>query len=289
MLKLEPLGTLDLRPEAGRAAHVSAASGLVRKEGGYFVIADDEHHLAIFDADFRQPGRLLRLIEGDLPTRPAARKARKPDFEALLSLPDGDLLVLGSGSTERRVRGVRITRGGAVRLLNLSPLYRPLAARFAALNIEGAVARGEELLLFQRGNSRHAENAIIRYRLEQAFAALASGAPLAPSAVIPFDLGTIAGVPLGFTDASALPDGRIVFSAVAENTADPYLDGACVGAAVGILSAELAVLRIERLEDPLKIEGIDARLDGDAIRLMLVSDADDPDIAAMLYAAIWRP
>jgi hypothetical protein len=100
-----------------------------------------------------------------------------------------------------------------------------------------------------------------------------------------YDLGSIGDIPLCFTDGAALPDGRIVFAAVAEDTDDSYLDGACAGAAVGIIGSDLKVQGQERLEPGAKVEGVAARLAGNRIQLLLVTDADDARVPASLYAA----
>ena len=75
----------------------------------------------------------------------------------------------------------------------------------------------------------------------------------------------------------------MVFTAVAEDTNDSYNDGACAGAAVGIADNELRCLH--RLERPYKVEGVDARMEGSVVRLLLVTDADDADTAAGLFSA----
>ena len=111
-------------------------------------------------------------------------------------------------------------------------------------------------------------------------------AAITPLAINTFDLGQIEGIPLCFTDAAALPDGKMVFTAVAENTDDNYNDGACAGAALGIVDNELQCLY--RLERPYKVEGVNARVEGDAIRLLLVTDADDFEIPAALFSAAIR-
>jgi hypothetical protein len=97
----------------------------------------------------------------------------------------------------------------------------------AGLNIEGAVVSGTELRLFQRGNKRNSENAIIRFQLSTFLDALTSGqtAAIAPLAIKTFDLGQVDGIPLCFTDGAAPPDGRMVFTAVAEGVDDNYNDG----------------------------------------------------------------
>jgi hypothetical protein len=99
-----------------------------------------------------------------------------------------------------------------------------------------------------------------------------------------FELGAIESVPLSFTDAAALPDGRVIFCAVAEDTDNAYDDGCCAGAAIGIIDrGKLCYLRT--LDRPYKIEGVDARTEGDSIALLLVTDADNPDVPAELLSA----
>ena len=283
--------------EPGRPSHVSAASGLVRVQSFLYVIADDELHLGIFEAERDEPGRSLRLLEGTLPGPLQARKRHKPDMEAITLLPADDenphgaLLVIGSGSRPNRKRGVLLALdlsgaiAGAPRIVDLSPVYAALEREFPDLNIEGAVVVGEEMRLLQRGNTADGRNAVIRFLLRDVKAALTgSAAAIALLAIDDFNLGDIDGVPLSFTDAAALPDGRMVFSAVAEDTDNPYDDGRCAGAAIGIIDGG-KLLRLERLDGACKIEGISARTNGTAIDLLLVTDADNADIAAELSTA----
>lgn len=283
----------------GRPTYLSAASGLVRLNSFLYVVADDELHLGVFGTAGSEPGSLVRLFDGELPDAKRDRKKQKPDFEALTllpayeSYPHGALLALGSGSKHRRRMGALIgldAQGavdGSPRAVDLSPVLAPLDDAFAALNIEGAVVSGGELRLFQRGNKRNAANAIIRFPLAALLAALSTGqtGAIEPSAIQPFDLGQIDGIPLCFTDAAALPDGSMVFTAVAEDTDDPYEDGPSMGAAVGMADNGGNLRWLRRLEGPHKVEGVDAQMDGDVIRLLLVTDADDIAVPADLFAS----
>ena len=70
-----------------------------------------------------------------------------------------------------------------------------------------------------------------------------------------------------------------------EDTDDAYNDGPCAGAAIGIAGNNGRLRLLRRLDQPFKIEGVDARLDGEVIRLLLVTDADDADIPAGLFSA----
>jgi hypothetical protein len=118
--------------------------------------------------------------------------------------------------------------------------------------------------------------------------AIASGAPvgaIAPSAIDLIEIACIDGVPLTFTDGASLPDGRMVFSAVAEDTEDTYNDGVCLGAALGIVDGIGRLQFLERIEGCHKIEGVAATANNDVIDLLLVTDADDARIPARLFSA----
>jgi hypothetical protein len=76
----------------------------------------------------------------------------------------------------------------------------------------------------------------------------------------------------------------MVFTAVAEDTEDTYNDGACLGAAIGTATPDGTVRFLERLDGCPKVEGVAVRVDDNVIRLLLVTDADDPAIPASLYS-----
>lgn len=301
MIALTKLRELDLAaaPSAGRPLHVSAASGLACIHSYIYVVADDELHLGVFSAEDRKPGRLIRLFDGALPESKKERKRQKPDFEALTLLPangdhpHGALLALGSGSRRNRRMGALLALDaqggihGSARVVDCSPIFAALADDFPALNIEGALATGGELRLFQRGNKANPINAIIRFPLVAALDALDRKRinAIAPIAIHRLDLGQIEGIPYSFTDAAALPDGGMVFTAIAEDTDDAYNDGPCVGAAIGLAGNDGGLRWLRPLERPYKVEGVDARLDGEMIRLLLVTDADDAGVSACLFSA----
>jgi hypothetical protein len=176
---------------------------------------------------------------------------------------------------------------GPPKILDLSPIFAPIDGAFSAPNIEGAVIVRDEMRLFQRGNKGDCTNAIVRFSLPSFLDALTlkRADALKPIAVETIDLGDCDGIPLSFTDAAALPNGDVVFTAVAEDTDDTYNDGPCAAAAVGIMDDKGKLRRLLRLDAPLKVEGVEARADGDAISLLLVTDADDPGIPAALFTA----
>jgi hypothetical protein len=279
--------------------HLSAASGLVQLGHRLFVVADDEHHLGVFDLHSSEPGVLVPLFDGELPLKHKARKAAKPDCEALLLLPAfagypcGALLALGSGSRRSRERGALLALDaageiqGTARTVDLTPLFAPLHELIPDLNIEGAFMQGSSLCLLQRGNGAAGINACIHlsWPAVQAWLAGAGAAPKpAPAAITRYELGAIGGVPLSFTDGAALPGGGWAFSAAAEDTANTYHDGRCAGSAIGLVDAAGTLRKLERLALTCKVEGIAATVEGDNIELLVVTDADDRQQPALLLS-----
>jgi hypothetical protein len=289
---LRPL-TVDPQAHPRGLGHVAAASGLVCAWGRAYVVCDDEHHLAVFH-DTHTPGRLHRLLPGDLPLDKTERKRRKADFEALLLLDSRTLLAFGSGSAENRDTAVVLTLdahgdpAGEARRFDLAPLYQPLRAALGDINIEGAFLLGSDLVLLHRGGQGGSRNAFVRFDRAQLLAAIEGRAVAAWPRIHSLDLGALDGVPLGFTDGAALSNGAWVFSAAAEDTADSYADGPCAGGAVGLVNAAGELQLLRRLATLHKPEGIAAREQPGGVELCLVTDADDPARCAELLRAVIR-
>jgi hypothetical protein len=276
-------------------AHLSSASGLVQVGAYLYVVADDEHHLGIFDAGTipMQPVHLHRMLAGDLPQGKGQRKALKPDFEALTALPampgqpHGALLAVGSGSRPKRQQALLMTldaqgRPGAnTRHVDLSELYQPLRADFPDLNIEGAFVASQKLHLLQRGNKGDARSACVEYAWAgmQTWLSGARNQPPKALRITEFALGLLGGVPLGFTDGTALSGGGWLFSAIAEDTSNSYQDGACAGSAIGWVGADGKLQRLSPISGAPKVEGIAL---SDDRRLLIVTDSDSPSLASQL-------
>lgn len=303
MLQLTKLRELNLlaASDPSRPAFISAASGLVTMGEHLYVVADDELFLGHFASHGSAPGELLRAFPGELPDKKKDRKKVKPDLEVLLRLPafahyvHGALMAMGSGSTERRYRIVLLPLdqhgevSGALRILDATAFYEVLTHQFAELNLEGGWVQDNELRLLQRGNKAHSTNAVIHLDLKAVLAGLSADdylPAIKPLKIQVLELGHIDDVPLCFSDGCALPDGRWLFTAVAEDTDSAYEDGACAGAAVGMVDASNHLLWIKQVTPSLKIEGIEARQTADGIHLLLVTDADDISVPSSLLSAV---
>ena len=270
-------------PLAAGHAFLSAASGLVQIGDTLCVVGDDEQHLVVFNQNEVAPGRLIRLLPGDLPRKKKKRKAVKPDFEILFQLPEGGLIcAMGSGSTPQRMRSAIIDLDSAtVTLIDLQPLFAALAPLVAEINLEGAVVRGDRLLLFNRGNMANPETCIFETALVTVTSSEVAEVTLLKRLILPF----VDDVPLTVTDACSLGGGQFILSAVAEVTDDSYADGDILGAAIIVLNTHFDVIAVEPIEPILKIEGIIARRSESGVELLCVSDADDPDTPSSLYSA----
>ena len=288
--------------------HLSAASGLVMLNQRFYVVADDEQHLAIFDSAADSPVTLTRLFDGDLPGGTRSRKAQKAvkalkaDLEVLVSIrqdsrwpefPYGALLALGSGSRRTtRERGVLMTLDSqgaiaAIKPLELSEWYASLRADFADLNIEGALVSGASFRLMHRANRGDPRNGCIEYCWPDLMQWLTGQAKEPPPVLrISFiDLGAVDGVPLGITDAAAVTDEVWAVSAVAENTDNSFADGPCLASVIALLDGEHRVLARHELADSPKVEGLVATTRAGVVNFAMVTDADNPEVASQMRTA----
>lgn len=287
--------------KAERPDYVFAASGLVKLGDKIFVVADDELHLAEFDLkDKKKPGKWYRMLSGDLPLEYKPRKKAKPDLEALTYLnpyqyaPYGALLAVPSMSKANRVEGVLLVLdktgqiSGQPLPIDFSKLQEHLSIQFPGLNIEGITVDNETARLYQRGNRKQGQNAVIDFKAKDFLRDLHDTHTPKPENIFctkEFDLGILDGQVLGFTDAICLDEAHILFLAAAEDTDDAYKDGKCFGSVVGLMNSNGAVKGILSLEGKQKFEGLCVRSrDKKQIELYLVADTDDETKPSALYA-----
>src|SRR5918998_5534145 len=133
---------------------VTAASAVAPLGDGWLVAQDDSTSAAWWRAGSVTPVRLVPPVEGHDRFSEAARAKRlKPDLEvAFPAEGDGEpaVLLLGSGSTDRRPRGalLRLVDGHpVVQAGGLAPLHAAvvqcLGLAADQLNLEGAARRGD--------------------------------------------------------------------------------------------------------------------------------------------------
>ncbi len=301
-LELRPLRDLDLDEPShpGRPAHLSAASGVVRRGDFVYVIGDDELSLAVFRLTSPEPGTLRRALLGELPSGDAERGKAKPDLEALTVLPPfagnpfGALLGVGSGSGPDRDRGFvwALAPDGSLRddprELDLGPVYRMLRERIEELNVEGACVMGERLWLLHRGNQGASGSVIAEIALDRLVDSLGSDLRVDPEEladVRAYDLGELGGVSLAFSDATPIGGDVLVFTASAEVSGDAGPDGAIRGSVVGTISLDGRVQRLRTIDRRFKVEGVHASIDTGVLDFLFVCDQDDPATPSPLLSA----
>ena len=302
--EIESVG--DLRFDDG--SPVRSASAIAPFGDGWLVAQDDATHAAWWRPGGVTPVRVLEAVGGDEVFSAAeGTKHLKPDFEAACEVTvEGEpaVVLLGSGSTSARMRAslVRLlNHGTGFDVVGLDPLYYRVAEALGIgvdlLNLEGACRTGETFRWFNRGNlTAGFPSASVDLAVAELVAALTG--PLAPEEVKVanrrvYDLGDIDGVGLAVTDAVALPDGRVLLSAAAEDTPNAIDDGPVVGTALALVSGDdpLAIAPLDAPDGTVqKIEGLGLReVRDDGVRLVAVVDAVDPLVpsAQLAIAVHW--
>ena len=240
--------------------------------------------------------RVLPPVEGhDRFTEAAGTKPLKPDLEvACPAEVDGEpaVLLLGSGSTARRMRGALVRLAGGrpvVQAADLDPLYAEVAGCLGLpvdrLNLEGASRHGSTVRWFHRGNlTAGTPSASVEVPLADLVAAVLGRTAAAAVPVrrpLVHELGEVDGVGLAVTDAVALPDGRLLLSAAAEDTPNAVDDGPVVATALVLVddAQVVAVAAVPEVDGRVqKVEGLAVRGVGDgSVQLLAVVDADDPE------------
>jgi hypothetical protein len=302
-LELRPLRELRLdEPSSkGRPPFLSAASGVVRRGVFAYVIGDDELGLGVFDLSTDRPGELRRVLSGELPSDEGERKRAKPDLEALTAVPPfedaahGGLLGLGSGSSETRDRGFFWpfapdgSLDGDPREVDFGPLYAELRGELGEINVEGAAVFGDRLWLFHRGNEGEAPNAVAELCLPDLSLSLRGDREVDYEELVSiraYELGELEGVGLCFSDATALSDELVMFTASAEADDDDRAeDGKIHGSVVGTIDRDGGVRRLRTIDRRWKVEGVHAAIDTGVADFLFVCDQDDPDTPSPLLTA----
>lgn len=288
-MKLVKLRTLTTKNKTAksRLSAVCAASGLVYYKNNWVVVADDENHIALFPKENGSKGVLKKILSDKLPTNSALRKKQKADLESLCITPLG-LLIVPSGSKSNRVFGSLLTfkKSNAISSskIDFSKLYSHLENFFTELNIEGAVILKDQLVLAQRGNGKSGRNALIILNLKKALRSLQKKSNLSAKtfkAILDVKLPKIKNISCGLTDL-CVSEGRLFFSAAAEDGDDTYLDGTCTGSIIGEISSNGKLLWFKKVSSSIKFEGIWAKRVKDKLIFYLVNDDDNPKKPASL-------
>ena len=317
-------------PALDRPIHVRAGSSLARIGERFAVVQDDANFIALIDPAGRAVDAVLLPPGADGRRQfddARGNKHLKLDLEASAVVPgdagergesDNLLIAFGSGSSPHRERIVAV--GGwadgspKVEVYDASTLYRALraAADFAGsdMNIEGAVFVDGSIRLFGRGNGAPRDGLLpLDATCDLDWPALRAYLrsprtvpPPLPANIVQYQLGAVAGLRLGFTDAAVGPD-VLIYSAAAEDSPDATRDGPVAGSALGVFDAPgslrwTALCGRDGHPFPGKVEGLLLALRGPAmyerpLRAYVVVDRDDPrsptELCEVELAGSWHP
>lgn len=294
-------------PPPGVPGHVRAASGICWFQGKLAMVQDDALLLALLDFKTGEVEALTLPVREDgarLFDKERGNKADKLDFESCVAVQlnaQPALLGFGSGSRANRETLLLVRKDYFAQLVPAPALYALLQATpgflSSELNLEGAVlletASGPSLRLFQRSNgSALGDSQPLCASCDLSWSALVQhlrdpfeNEPPTPHNVHQYELGTVAGARLTFTDATLLHGKDVLFAASAEASPNAYDDGVVTGSALGIIDAQ-GVRTCPLLDENgqlvgAKAEGI-ALLPDDPTRALVVFDPDDHTLPATL-------
>lgn len=294
----------DLRYDAGadaaidRPGFVRAGSGATIVNGVLYIAQDDANFFGTVDLETGAVGSIaLPVGEGGKRLFDDGRgtKLFKTDLEAIVALPDGSVLGIGSGALAKRMRGIHWRPATEPREIDATAFYESLAKEtsFAGsqLNLEGAVAFQRDgktwLRLFQRGNGAKVDGvAAIDASAEVPLDDFLAGRATTVRNIREYDLGGADGIRLTFSDATNTPDGSTAFVASAEDSPSATEDGRLAGVVIGAIDATTGVARYGRI---LEADGTPStrKLEGlawDATRgqWLAIEDTDDPNVPSRL-------
>ena len=228
---------------------VGAASGLIFKDNRLYIISDNSDVLYEFEKKTKKLNKISLREDGKMDE--GIRKKEKSDFEAISY--DENFYIWGSGSKASREKQVIFNFiKNDVQLNPMKQLYAECKSVSGInnedFNIEGAIVKGNTLLLFNRGNGPGKKNGIFKIENWQN----------TEKKIIFYSvrLPEVKNTTFGFTDAIKIGN-QIYFLAAAEGVDSNYLDGAIMGSILGIIvPLTMKINKIYNISNTHKFEGI---------------------------------
>ncbi len=253
-----------------------------------YLVGDDANRVLVLDGDYQQTDAI------QLSDHPEKRipKALKPDYEAAAIIEVAghpQLLILGSAARKERETGVLISlpvsgRGFPETRTFSSTEFtaRLLQAGIPEINIEGATAVGEQLLLANRGNNTHTQNHLVL--TTQDYWARQQEAPLQ---LIPLDMPVASFRFLGTSGLCYIAAKDLLLITVTmEITANAYDDGAIGDSSIAWINNFSHRLDMPSLAPDgwINLPAADARFKGQKIEGICVEPSAGPDLLLHLAA-----
>lgn len=226
--------------------NIPSASGLEVIGDSIYIVGDDSPYLYHLDKGFDQVNKSVISDTSGFDTGRIA-KSEKLDLESMAHFnKDGRdyLLMLGSGSSEVRTKGVIAEineKTGAIAKVNtysLGKLYQQLQENIhvvgsGLLNIEGAAVEDDKLYLMQRAIGDE-PNVLLIFDLKEFLAFLTEDGETPEVQLKKFNLDRLHDFHAGFSGAHVF-DGKLFFTASVEGTGDAIEDGEVFGSYIGYI------------------------------------------------------
>ncbi|MFW0715796.1 DUF6929 family protein [Pedobacter sp. N23S346] len=260
---------------------IGSASGIFSADEQLYIVGDNSGFLNKYNVDTYELEKIQILFDQTVTENENIPKHLKPDFEVLCRI-DNHLYILGSGSTAARNFLIRydLTKR-MVSQESLSETYEKMrlvsGINTDNFNIEGAVFKGTNWLLFNRGNGDETKNGIF----------ILSGKDLTDAVDIKFStlqLPNINHVESSFTDAT-LVGNDIFFISTAEDTKSTYNDGEILGSFIGSIDAKSLKLNFSyKIPGQHKFEGITLfKQAKNKMEFLLCEDRDTEELNTTIY------
>jgi len=227
---------------------IPSASAVEVINGNIYIVGDDSSFLYALKYDLTLIEKVpLYVADETHIVENRILKKKKADLECITKLTINGyphLLILGSGSKSPRRdvaflvklptsynRKHLVWEISLVKWYSFLRMNEDVTGDSGVLNFEAAASTSEFLYIFNREN-----NAILRFDMPEFIEFIqghTDGVPF--PTIIKADLPTVDSVRSGFSGADYF-DGKLFFTAAAENTSNAIDDGAIMGSAVGIVS-----------------------------------------------------
>lgn len=298
---LRILEKLSFSPDSA----IGALSGVACLEDYLYLIGDDVRYLLKTSLKNKLTAttafeKVSLFEESQQQALGILSKAEKPDFEALSCIIYNEqpyLLIMGSGSTEKRKQAVLYNPSNHQVKTLLDQVDYDYLQHCAALtggadlNIEAVCSDNRHLYVFQRGNINHFHGVLVFDLAKiQAHKSLENSFIRSFNLTLPEINGSVSGI----SDAYFLVgQNLLIATAAVEQTLNTYDDGDVLGSFILLFSPDGQPISSHLIQSAegktllIKVEGItwlESRPDGEVFLLVTDSDGGDSEVLKILLA-----
>lgn len=281
-LSCNPSSTKEFRIQSiDTLTGIPSGSGISIVLHKTYVISDDSAFLYKLNKTNDIEDTIQLLADFTYPSNKRIPKAIKPDYEAMCSINEEQLLVFGSGSVSpSRDILTLIHLADSISIKNYSTtsffdhLHQLEEFSNTEINIEGAAFTKDSLFLANRAN-----NTIIQVHYPSLLSYLEDNTPIPAIKITQLKLPMIKGKQAGLSGLTSTKNkNQFLFTASVENTDNAYDDGEILGSFIGQWenNSNRIVYKKINSDEPLKVEAISIKenISSTHYDVVLVTDDD---------------